>query len=61
MKQFIISEEQRNNILGYLFGRPYGEVARGVEMLQGLPEHRPVTAEDPVIEQKVVELPAKKG
>ncbi len=37
-KNFIITEEQRLVILGYLYSRPYGEVAKGVAMLQALPE-----------------------
>jgi hypothetical protein len=37
-KNFIITNEQRTMLLGYLFARPYGEVAKGVAMLLALPE-----------------------
>jgi hypothetical protein len=34
---FIITKTVRDAILNYLMGRPYAEVAKGVEMLQNLP------------------------
>ena len=38
---FIITKTVRDAILGYLMGRPYAEVAKGVEMLQNLPPASP--------------------
>jgi hypothetical protein len=35
-KTYLLPEDVRNAILGYLVSRPYAEVARGVQMLEGL-------------------------
>jgi hypothetical protein len=45
-KQYLISHETRDALLSYLFNRPYAEVARGVEMLNALPEFIEAKAED---------------
>jgi hypothetical protein len=37
-KKFVITGEQVTMLLGYLYSRPYGEVAKGVMMLQALPD-----------------------
>jgi hypothetical protein len=55
-KTFILAEEQRTVLLGYLYSRPYGEVAKGVAMLQALPEipeaFRPVVQVPTLVEVK---------
>ena len=40
-KNYILTTEQRDTLLSYLYQRPYREVAKGVEMLQGLPDLPP--------------------
>lgn len=37
-KQFILPADIRDLLLSYLYQRPYGEVASGVALLQGLAE-----------------------
>ena len=47
-KTYLLPEDVRNSILQYLFSRPYQEVARGVQMLEGLvvaPEPKPDDAQ----------------
>ena len=40
MKIYLISEEQRQEILKYLWTKPYGEVFRSMEVLLKLEERR---------------------
>jgi hypothetical protein len=40
-KVYLITQDTRDAILGYLFTRPYAEVAKGVDMLRELPEYSP--------------------
>lgn len=47
-KKFVLNGEQQQMLLNYLYQRPYAEVARGVEMLQSLPELKVAEAEAPV-------------
>ena len=35
---YIITQEQLNTILKYMFTRPYGEVAQGITVLSKLPK-----------------------
>jgi hypothetical protein len=50
MKIFLISEDLRNNLLAYLFERPFKEVAQGIANLQGLQEApQPPPSEPPAL------------
>lgn len=40
MKNFLISEEQRQELLKYMWTRPYGEVYRLMEILLKLQERK---------------------
>lgn len=48
-KTFLLPEDIRNALLGYLVQRPYSEVAKGVQMLEGLPELPEAPAQKPVL------------
>ena len=47
MKNFLISEEQRQEILKYMWTRPYGEVYRLMEVLLKLQERKDERVEEP--------------
>ncbi len=44
--KYLLTEEQRNTLLAYFYQRPYGEVAKGVDMLKNLPVAPTPVAED---------------
>ena len=41
MESYILSKDDRDAILKYLMGRPYGEVAQGINVLMKLPKLDP--------------------
>jgi len=43
-KLFLMPEDLRKDILGYLMSRPYAEVAKGVQRLEALAELGPLAA-----------------
>ena len=47
MKIYLISEEQRQEILKYLWTKPYGEVFRSMEVLLKLEERKDERVEEP--------------
>lgn len=47
MKNFLISEEQRQELLKYMWTRPYGEVYRLMEVLLKLQERKDERLEEP--------------
>jgi hypothetical protein len=47
MKNFLISEEQRQELLKYMWTRPYGEVYRLMEVLLKLQERKDERVEEP--------------
>ena len=46
MKNFLISEEQRQELLKYMWTRPYGEVYRLMEILLKLQERKDERVEE---------------
>ena len=47
MKTYLINEEQRQEVLKYLWTRPYGEVFRSMEVLLKLEERKDERVEEP--------------
>lgn len=42
MKHFVIREDHLQGLVNYLASKPYGEVAPIIEVLQKIPEMRPM-------------------
>jgi len=47
MKTYLISEEERQEVLKYIWTRPYGEVFRLMEILLKLQERKDERVEEP--------------
>ena len=47
MKTYLISEEERQEVLKYMWTRPYGEVFRLMEVLLKLQERKDERVEEP--------------
>lgn len=47
MKTYLISEEERQEVLKYMWTRPYGEVFRLMEILLKLQERKDERVEEP--------------